>query len=76
MQNPTFFSGNKAAGGAVEQFYAVMLFQLADVLADGTGADAQRLRGGVHAAVLQNGVKNQDLFEMFHGLIVKYFFKV
>ena len=39
----------------VQQFDAVQLFKTADVLADGGWAHAQHLRGGVHAALFEDG---------------------
>lgn len=65
LQLPPFCCRREAACGAVKQFDAVMIFQLANGLTDCAGGHAQMRCGGIHAAVLQHGGKNIDKFKFY-----------
>ena len=43
-------------------------FEAVDVLADGRRGHAQRGSGGVHAAVFEDGGKNEQGFDVLHGV--------
>ena len=51
---------------AVQQFDAVQFFETADVLADGGWTHAQRLRGGVHAALFEDGGEGKQGAQIVH----------
>ena len=43
-------------------------FEAVDVLTDGRRGHAQRGSGGVHAAVFEDGGKNEQGFDVLHGV--------
>ena len=51
--------GGEAAGGAVQQLRAVLRLQPRNMLAHGRWRHAQRIGGGVHAAVFEHGGEHQ-----------------
>ena len=64
------------AGGAVQQADARVFLQLANMLADGRGCHIQLAGRRAHGAALHHGGKNSHASEIFHGVIVKLYFKV
>ncbi|MNE46465.1 hypothetical protein D3C80_1408050 [compost metagenome] len=54
-------------GGAVQQRHAARALELAQLLAHGRRAHAQRARGAAHGAVLHHLGEDRHAFEIVHG---------